>query len=198
MASSPSILKRKYKENPFVKGSNFVLPMRNRTERLETSGPLHVTDSATGESMDVAQISRVRTVDSEKFVKLYVAQLHAFFDLKPGTHRLMMALIDELSQARYMNGDQIYLNYNKVVDYFERNDTKPPAKATFFGAMAEMTEKGFVAPSVDTNLWFINPAIFFNGDRVKFVTELRRKRQSKQEQLEDAGQQRLALDAGEE
>jgi hypothetical protein len=106
----------------------------------------------------------------------------------------MTALIDELSQARYMNGDQIYLNYNSVRGYFERHGAKPLAKTTYMTALAELVEKGFVAPSTNPNLFFINPAIFFNGDRIRFVTEIRRKKVSSQERLEAAGQQRLGLD----
>jgi hypothetical protein len=161
-------------------------------EQLETAGPLSLMNSETGEFTDVAEVRRVRVVDSERFVKLFVSQLHVFFDLKPGTVRLMTALIDELSHRKYINGDQIYLNYSRACDYFEKKGAKAPAKPTFFSAMAEMTEKGFVAPSVDQNLWFINPAIFFNGDRIRFVTELRKKK-SKHEQLEEAGQKRLNL-----
>lgn len=194
MSGSSSILRKKYRENPFVQEGTFAVPMRKKGERLETAGPLALMDTSTGEVVNSAEIRQTKTVDSDKFVKLFVSHLHAFFDLKPGTMKLMTALIDELSQARYINGDTIYLNYARVVEYFKRHDTKPPAKGTFFSAMAEMTEKGFVAPSVDQNLWFVNPAIFFNGDRVKFVTELRRKRSTKSEQLEAEGQQRLSLD----
>lgn len=193
MTTSSGILKTKYKENPFVEGTSFTVPIRSRSEVLDTAGPLQVTATQTGETLEVAQIRRVKNVDTESFVKLYVAHLDAFFDLKPGTVRLLMALLDELSNAKNAHGDTIYLNYGRVRDYFQDRDAKPPAKATFFSALAELTENGVVAPSVDTNLWFINPAIFFNGDRIRFVTELRRKRASKMEQLEDAGQQRLGL-----
>ncbi|MCH8491299.1 MAG: hypothetical protein LAT81_15420 [Oceanicaulis sp.] len=171
----------------------FAIPMRHKSEVVDTAGPLQIVSSETGETMDVAEIRKRKVVDTERFVKLFVGQLDAFFDLKPGTVKLMTALIDELSQARYMNGDTIYLNYNRVTEYFEKRNSKPPAKATFFSAMSEMTEKGFVAPSVDTNLWFVNPAIFFNGDRVRFVTELRRKRTTTAQRLEAAGQQILPL-----
>lgn len=189
---STGILRHKYKENPFVESGVFRVPTKTRTEMLETVGPLAVV-SQDGEMLQAAEIRRRRVVDNDRFVKLFVAHLDAFFDLKPGTMKLMTALLDELSKTRYINGDTIYLNYGKVVEYFERRGVKPPAKGTFFNAMAEMCEKGFVAPSVDTNLWFINPAIFFNGDRVRFVTEIQRKRMTKAEQLEDRGQQRLML-----
>lgn len=187
------ILHQKYKENPFVQKGVFRVPTKTRTDMLETAGPLAIV-SQDGEMMQAAEIRRRRVVDSDRFVKLFVAHLDGFFDLKPGTMKLMSALLDELSQARYANGDTIYLNYGKVVEYFERKGVKAPAKGTFFNSMAEMCEKGFVAPSVDTNLWFINPAIFFNGDRVRFVTELERKRTSHAELLEAKGQQRLQLD----
>lgn len=193
-----SVLQTKYEESPFIQDGRFQVPIRNRSEKLDTAGPLALMDTKTGELQDVAEVRRVRTVDSERFVKLFVGQLHAFFDLKPGTVKLMTALIDEISQTRYMNGDQIYLNYNSVKKYFEKHGAKPPARTTFLTALAELVEKGFVAPSTDTNLYFINPAIFFNGDRIRFVTEIRRKK-SKREALEDAGQQRLELgDASQE
>ena len=95
-------------------------------------------------------------------------------------------------RPRYVNGDTIYLNYSKVVS-ISTGEGEAPAKGTFSTRWPRCV-KGFVAPSVDTNLWFINPAIFFNGDRVRFVTELQRKRLSKAEMLEDRGQQRLMLD----
>lgn len=189
----PGILRHKYKENPFVESGVFRVPTKTRSEMLETAGPLAIM-SQDGETLQVAEIRRRKVVDNDRFVKLFVAHLDAFFDLKPGTMKLMSALLDELSKTRYINGDTIYLNYAKVVEYFERRGVKPPAKGTFFNSMAEMCEKGFVAPSVDTNLWFINPAIFFNGDRVRFVTELKRKRVSQADQLEAKGQQRLLLD----
>lgn len=59
--------------------------------------------------------------------------------------------------------------------------------------MEELIGKGFVAPSTNAPLYFINPAIFFNGDRVRFVTEIRRKKLSAQERLEQAGQAALPL-----
>lgn len=192
MSYSTGVLKKKYRENPFVGDGRFAIPMRMKGDLVDTAGPLQVV-SGDGETVAVAEIRKRRIVDTERFVKLFVGQLDAFFDLKPGSVRLMTALIDELSQARYAHGDQIYLNYGRVREYFEKRRAKPPAKATFFAAMTELTEKGFVAPSVDTNLWFVNPAIFFNGDRVRFVTELQRKRKSRMQELEAAGQTKLDL-----
>lgn len=189
-----SPLKIRHRTNPFVNDDgNGLIVYKKKGETLETTGPLVVSDSQTGEVYSTAQIRQTKIVDGERFVKLFVRHLDAFFDLKPGTVKLLMALIEELSQARYAHGDTIYLNYNKVVEFFQSKGTKPPAKGTFFSAMAELTEKKIVAPSVDVNLWFVNPAVFFNGDRVRFVTELRRKKLTETEKLEADGQQALQL-----
>ena len=68
--------------------------------------------------MNIAQVRKVELVDSDKFVKLYVANLDAFFDLKPGTIRIMTALLSELADARNAHGDTVYLNYGRVREYF--------------------------------------------------------------------------------
>lgn len=168
----PSILRQKYKENPFMsEDGKGIVVYKNKYSQVETNGPLAITDTKSGESVSVAQVRKVELVDSDKFVKLYIANLDAFFDLKPGTIRIMTAVLSEVADARNAHGDTIYLNYNRVKEYFSAKGTKPPARPTFFSAMAEMVEKGFLAPSVDTNLWFINPTIFFNGDRIRFVNE---------------------------
>ena len=102
----------------------------------------------------------------------------------------MTALIDEISKTKNIGEDKIYLNYNSVKEYFETQNAKSPAKSTYMTSLAELVEKGFIAPSINPNLYFTNPAIFFNGDRVRFVTEIRKKK-SKQQALEDAGQMKL-------
>lgn len=188
-----SVLKKKYEDNPFIADGRFHVPTRAKHTRLDTAGPLALTDSKTGETVDVAEVRRVREVDSDRFVKLFVSQLNVFFELKPGTLKLMTALIDELSQAKYANGDLIYVNYNQVRRYFDRNESKMMARSTFMLSLTELVEKGFIAPSTLPNLWYINPAIFFNGDRIRFITEIRKKKVSAAEALEAKGQARLPL-----
>jgi hypothetical protein len=39
--------------------------------------------------------------------------------------------------------------------------------------------------------FWINPTLFFKGDRVAFITEYRRKKETEQDRLEQEGQQRL-------
>lgn len=189
--ATKSIIKTKYAENPFTISGVFTVPKRMKGTRVQTVGPMAVTDSHTGETVGVAEIRKVAEVDSDRFVKVFVGQLNAFYDLKPGSMKVLTMVLHEVAKPQNMNSDRIYLNYDMAVEHFEAQDSRAPAKGTFYSALAELTEKGFIAPATKLNLWFINPAIFFNGDRIRFTVELRKKRMSTAEKLEEAGQARL-------
>lgn len=192
--SSGSIIKRRYAENPFLEGGVFVVPTRKKASKIQTAGPLTVIDERSGEVMGAAEIRRVEEIDTENFLKVFVGQLSAFYDLKPGSMKVLTMVMHEAAKPSNMNSDRVYLNYELAVEHFKAQGSKAPAKATFYSALAELTEKGFVAPATKLNLWFTNPAIFFNGDRIKFTVELRKKkRTSAREALESMGQGSLPL-----
>ncbi|WP_434533783.1 hypothetical protein, partial [Chitiniphilus shinanonensis] len=65
---------------------------------------------------------------------------------------------------------------------------------TFQTGLRELLAKGFLAAR-SPNLFWVNPSLFFKGDRVAFVKEYRRRKPSQDEaergELESKGQQRL-------
>lgn len=186
-----SLLKQRYAENPFATDDGFRVPTKSKTEVIQTDGPAAVTVGK--EQIAVAQIRRITTVDSDPFVKLFTAELNRFFDLTPTTLRILTVLIRDLGKIRLGEGDQVYITEKSVSDTLEEHGLAAPSSATYYRSIDELISKGFIAPSTNPPLFFINPAIFFNGDRVRFVTEIRRKKSSAQERLEAAGQQALPL-----
>jgi hypothetical protein len=68
------------------------------------------------------------------------------------------------------------------------------SEKTFQRGLKELLGKGFLAPKSSSIFW-VNPSLFFKGDRVMFIKEYRRRvikeDQSKREELERKGQQRL-------
>jgi hypothetical protein len=186
-----SLIKRRYAENPFVSEDGFRVPIRDKAEVIQTDGPAAVVVG--NEQIAVAQIRRIKTVDSEPFVKLFTTELNRFFDLTPTALRIVTVLIQDIGKIRLGQGDQVYLTEKSLAETLESHGMKPPSSATYYRAMEELIAKGFVAPTTNPPLYFINPAIFFNGDRIRFVTELRRQKRTKQEELERHGQQSLAL-----
>ena len=69
----PSLLKTRYAENPFINGDSFSVPLKKKAEVIQTEGPAAVTVG--DERITIAQIRRITTVDSDPFVKLFVAEL---------------------------------------------------------------------------------------------------------------------------
>lgn len=68
-------------------------------------------------------------------------------------------------------------------DYVE-NLTKWPlmakvSRTTYFSCINELIEKGVVYRSYLTNIYFINIAYIFNGDRLRFITEYQLKENEK-------------------
>jgi hypothetical protein len=187
-----SLIRQRYAENPFANEEGFRVPIRNKSEIIQTDGPAAVVVG--NEQIAVAQIRKITTVDSDPFVKLFTAELNRFFDLTPTALRIVTVLIQDIGKIRLGQGDQVYLTEKSLAETLESHGMKPPSSATYYRSMEELIEKGFIAPTTNPPLFFINPAIFFNGDRVRFVTEIRRKKMSRQEQLEMAGQQALPLD----
>ena len=57
------------------------------------------------------------------------------------------------------------------------------SEKSFQRGLKELLAKGFLSPKVPNQYW-VNPALFFKGDRVRFITEYQRKSNSPAKQLE--------------
>lgn len=158
----------RYVENPFLAGTTY----ETRKKRVRVAGGKAVVDVETGEVENVAEIVQVTKVDSEEFVKIYTRHLKVIFDLSPSSQKLFQVILAQVQQIP--NEDKIMLNLGIATDYFTKTDQAPISKATFHRSIKELIDKQFIAESVLYGLYFINPNLFFNGDRVRFVQEIRR------------------------
>jgi hypothetical protein len=61
---------------------------------------------------------------------------------------------------------------------------------TFQNGLKGLLNKGFLSPKLRGSFW-INPTLFFKGDRVAFITEYRRNKETEQDRIEQEGQQRI-------
>ena len=169
-----------YTKNPFWKPTE----VKVGTRKVTISGGF-VANSETGEGMHHAGIHRVEWVDEDRFVKLFTQNLKAFFDLTPATQKVLQCVIASLQKTP--NADGIWLPWFEVEDFSIEHDLKI-SRASFQRAMKEMLQKGFIAESENQNFYWINPHLFFNGDRMVFINEYRKeqkKSKPKAEQLEE-------------
>jgi hypothetical protein len=159
-----------YKTNPFIELSE----VRTRRKRVRVSGGKAIIDVETGQVEDLAEIVSVKEVDDEQFVKIFTQNLKAFFNLTPVAMKLMQVILAKVQEVP--NRDQILLSIAVAEDYFASTQQESISKTSFHRAVRELIEKQFIAESVFNNLYFINPHLFFNGDRVRFINEYRRKK----------------------
>lgn len=130
-----------------------------------------VTNASTGESVQHAGIHRVEFVDEDKFVKLFTQNLKIFFDLSPSSQKVLQFVLQTLQKN--LNADGIWLPWFDIEDYSNENNLKI-SRTSYQRALKEMLEKGFIAESERPNFYWINPHLFFNGDRMIFINEYRK------------------------
>lgn len=157
-----------YKENPFWEPQE----VKVGTKLIRIAGGVHI--STNGESITHSGIHQIKEVDETQFVKIYTQNIKAFFDIKPSTQKVLMAILNIVQKTP--NVDSIYLNWFEVEDYSKQYDLKI-SERSFYNAMKELLKKGFIAESEKINQYWINPHLFFNGNRMVFIKEYQKKEQ---------------------
>lgn len=190
----PSTLSRrglvKHLVNPFLPdaAANTNEGTKRRTLTSKDGSQLMVT-SQSGEHLAPAGFWHTQEVDKTQFIKLYVNGVKAFAGLSSAGAQVFGLVYVALQKTP--GKDFIYLSFQDL-----DQEITPIAKATFMRGMKEILLKGFLAETVVSGRYFINPDYVFNGDRLAMVKEFRLKRdslsdQAWREKLEAAGQQRL-------
>lgn len=154
-----------YPENPFWDKTE----IKVGSKMIRVSGGMHVNES--GESITHSGIHVLKEVDEDEFVKIYTKNIKAIFDLKPTAQRVLQYLIVELQKTP--NADAIYLAWVGAEEYFSEHDIKV-SRASFHRALSELINKGFLAESTKPNMFWFNPNLFFNGNRITLIHEYRK------------------------
>ena len=150
-----------FSKNPLINPRELV--MKERTVKVGSAREL--VDLNTGEVSNLNAIYQKKIVDSERFAKVYLDGVSKTFDLGTAARKVFSAILKVCEK----DVDSIYLNF-MVVSELEQ-DNGGLSKATFMRGMRELIEKDFIAESVYPSKYWINAHLFFNGDRVRFITE---------------------------
>jgi hypothetical protein len=151
-------LKARYEVNPLVQPKEII--MKERTVKVGSSRDLIDPDS--GEIHAVNAIYQRKIVDSERFAKIYLDGLAKTFGLTKTAQRVFQSIL----QLCEKDSDSIWLNFMLI----SKVDNEIP-ESTFYRGLRELLKHEFVAHSDIPNKFWINPHLFFNGDRVRFITE---------------------------
>jgi hypothetical protein len=155
---STRVSRVRYENNPLVKPRELV--MKERTVKVGSAREL--IDVSTGEISNVNAIYQRKIVDSERFAKIYLDGLAKTFDMSKTAQRVFQSILKLCEK----DTDSLWLNFMLV----SKHDPDMP-ESTFYRGLKELLDREFVAHSDVPNKFWINPHLFFNGDRVKFITE---------------------------
>lgn len=154
-----------YKDNPFMKAGL----VKTKTKRITNKKGDMMVVGATGEIVNpLAGFWTAQEVDETKFIKLYINGVKAFKELTGAGTKVFELLYVEMQKN--ISKDRVFMSYQAV-------DTGvfPISNATYKRGMAELIKKNFLAPTMVQNWYWLNPDFVFNGDRLAFVKEYRKK-----------------------
>jgi len=174
--------------NPLV--DTFTL--KTKKKAVSTGGAKALINAETGEVHQAVIVEDVE-LDESQFVKVFTAGIRAAFNLSLTGSRVFQAML-EVYQTQPLSGgfaDSIYLHFfdggldGRKLDLSER---------TYRRGLVELLENGFLYPRGE-NLYWVNPNLFFRGDRATFIKTYRKTQKQRDErdrdELESRGQQRL-------
>jgi hypothetical protein len=151
-------LKVRYERNPLLK--SHTIKLKERTVKVGSQRDL--LDVETGEVTNVNAIYQRKLVDSERFAKVYLDGLTKTFGLTKTSLRVFQSILKLCEK----DTDSLWLNFMTV----SKLDNEL-SERTFYRGLRELIQHEFIAYSDIPNKFWINPHLFFNGDRVKFITE---------------------------
>ena len=151
--------------NPYT--SNLIVPSRNKTIAL-SNHRLTLFDSKTGEVQgeEAGFMGLRKRVDTEEFVKIYKDQLQSMFDLSTAAYKVLGYFMF----ASRISSDKVVFTLKECKEY-----TGYTSKVSINTGVSELLEKEFVARTDEHFIYYINPAKFFNGDRLVLIQEVIKK-----------------------
>lgn len=172
-----------YAKNPFL---TFTVTATKKKMTV-SKGSVITGTTEDGENVSVeTTIAQAKLVDSDSFIKLFTGQVSAIFDLSSSGIKLFTVLLQEAQKG--IGGDMVFLNPSIVSDLAKANG-KSISAPTYHRGINDLIAAKIIAPaSLATGWFYINPAIIFNGDRARFVTEYYT---PKKEKIANKNQQQL-------
>lgn len=155
-----------FRENPFLG-----LSIASSERRVVKNGNMMLVNKSSGELVsDVAGFWETETVDSTKFLKLFVNGVKALSGLTNAGTKVFELLYIEMQNN--VNKDRVYLSFAAL----SAEQLTAISRATFRRGIAELIDKKFLAADAAPGWYWVNPTYLWNGDRLAFVKEYRRER----------------------
>ena len=164
----------KYGEFPEMDHNPFVSKMAGQFSikkkfvgEVNEVGSTQFVNEETGEVFDKVNLfARKKMVDEATFVKMFTGRLKDIFDLSKTAINVLLYIMDAIQLPVNINRDIIYLDVNDIMHWCGYGNNSPVYKG-----MTELIKAGMMAKSQMKNMYFIDPTVIFNGDRMVVMEE---------------------------
>lgn len=147
--------------------------IRTKKRWVKSGKSEQLINSQTGEISGVSAIHQIEERDDIEFVKIFAAGVAATYDLTKTAQRVFHAVLEQYERTPMKSGFVEAVNLFWFGCGIEGRDVGM-SEYTFKRGLRELLDKSFLYPKDSASFW-VNPALFFKGDRVLFIKEYRRK-----------------------
>jgi hypothetical protein len=153
----------KYAVSPFLKEEVFKVDSKKKTIIAGKSSQV-MLNANTGTLEGITLLHRFTEVDRERFVKIFTNEVGFLFELSKSGLKVFSYLVTIVKQ----DTDEVYLHIPELMEYCGYS-----SKNQAYRGLSELISNKIIAMSDRNNIWYINPNILFNGDRIAFIKEYR-------------------------
>lgn len=169
----------KNKTNPFVEKAINEIQVSKKyksSSGTDRRAILQAVDPNTGEVLGHTTFIRQIEVDEEKFAKIYLSQFEAFWDLNKQAIRVFGYILTKLKPKV----DRFEFILSECLEYTKYKSPRP-----VYDGLGALISSDIIARGYTEYLYFINPLVAFNGDRVSYIkTYVKKKKESDPKQLD--------------
>jgi len=151
------------KKNPFLLDTISHVVKGHKTIVMGKGKDTDLIIGKGGEVKGHSVFMKKTTVDKAEFRKLFVSKIPQFFGLNKAGIRVFGYVVS----ISKINIDQVYIDFDECMEF-----TGYKAKKTVLTGISELLENAFIARGKNPYHYFINPTIFFNGDRLSFLEQV--------------------------
>jgi len=149
-------------KNPFIEETVHHVEKGEKMVLMTTKNPDMIVGSD-GEIKGQAIFAKRTEYDKAEFRKIFISSISSFFDLSKAAIKVFSYIISSIDK----NNDLFIFNIKKCLEF-----TGYSSKKTVINGISELLENKFIARGSNPYFFFINPTIFFNGDRITFLKQL--------------------------
>ncbi len=148
-----------YKSNPFLE--SLKIPLVPKPNMFVKRDEAIINLSSGGLQEDVLLTGKRKYVDEEHFIKTFVKEMEVIFDLTRPAQKVFTYM---LSKVEY--GDRLHFDMEDC-----KASLKYKSESQIFIGIKELMLNKFIAKTSWTNVYWINPKLFYKGDRLVIVRE---------------------------